>query len=406
VGLVYLGVFFKNVKQGQKWLNFGIKELKKEMKKQVYPDGCDFEASTCYHRLVLELFFFSTLLITRNDKGFNGENYREISEKVLGKEYTERLYKMFEAVFYLLKPNGRMPQVGDNDNGRLHIFAKREVLDMRYLLTLGAIFFREPKFKIKEFGFSEDALWVFGEKGYNIWRSLRENNLENIRSKAFSDAGWYVMRNNKDYCMVSCGPNGQNGNGGHCHNDKLSFELMIDGKDIIVDPGTYVYTPYPEWRNRFRSTAFHNTVLVDNQEQNRFIDDVLFSLKNDAKCKCLDFGEDDEKIWFRGEHYGYKRLKNFIVHQREIRFYKKSKKLKVIDRFVGRGEYNLKWSFVFAPGLGISGVGVKSDKIEFEQVKGYYSLGYGEKVEVVKMVGGLRVEDDNCFETEITVNKT
>jgi len=61
-GLVYLGIFFKDTKIGQKWLNFGIKELKKEIKKQVYPDGCDFEASTCYHRLVLELFFFSTLL--------------------------------------------------------------------------------------------------------------------------------------------------------------------------------------------------------------------------------------------------------------------------------------------------------------------------------------------------------
>jgi hypothetical protein len=90
---------------------------------------------------------------------------------------------MFEAVLYLLKPNGKMPQIGDNDNGRLHIFKDREVLDMRYLLCLGAIFFKEPKFKIKEFGFCEEALWVFGQNGLNIWDELKENDIEDIKSK-------------------------------------------------------------------------------------------------------------------------------------------------------------------------------------------------------------------------------
>jgi len=397
-GLVYLGIFFKDTKEGQKWLKFGIKELKKEMQKQVYSDGCDFEASTCYHRLVLELFFFSTLLVMINDKDFGDENYKEISEKIFDKEYTIRLYKMFEVVLYLLKPNGRMPQIGDNDNGRLHIFIDREVLDMRYLLTLGAIFFKEPRFKIKEFGFCEEALWIFGENGYKIWRSLKENTLSNVKSKALPNAGWYIMRNNKDYCIISCGPNGQKGNGGHCHNDKLSFELCIDGKDVIVDPGTYVYTPYPEWRNKFRSTAYHNTVVVDNQEQNRFIENNLFSLKNDAKCKCLDFGEDDEKIWFKGKHYGYKRLKNPVVHRREIIFNKKEKKLEIIDKFRGAGQYNLEWNFYFSSEIEMilaeNKIMVKKNinfvldkKVKWINEKSHVSMGYGNKISAQKLSG-------------------
>jgi len=380
VGLVYLGIFFKDTKEGEKWLDFGVKELKKEMKKQVYSDGCDFEASTCYHRLVLELFFFSTLLIVINDKDFRGENYREITEKIFGEEYTKRLYKMFEAVLYLLKPNGRMPQIGDNDNGRLHIFAKREVLDMRYLLTFGAIFFKEPKFKIREFGFSEDALWIFGEKGYNIWRNLRENNLKHIKTKAFPDAGWYVIRNNKDYCLISCGPNGQNGNGGHCHNDKLSFELMIDGKDIIVDPGTYVYTSYPEWRNKFRSTTFHNTIMVDGQEQNRFIENNLFSLRNDAKCKCLDFGEDDGKIWFEGEHYGYEdKIK--VIHKRKLIFSKKRKIIDIKDEITKKlGIQKYFQNFIFHPSIQKEDLKVSSfSGTKSEIYEAFYSSEYGKK---------------------------
>lgn len=164
-------------------------KLEKEIEKQVYPDGADFEGSTCYHRLAWELFFYATLLLIINNKNFREDNFTEVGNEMFGREYLERLYKMFEFVLYALKPNGTMPQIGDNDSGRLHIFAKREVLDMRYLLSLGAIFFKEPKFKIKEFGFCEEALWIFGEKGYEIWQSLKENCLANIDSRAFPKAG-------------------------------------------------------------------------------------------------------------------------------------------------------------------------------------------------------------------------
>ena len=159
-GLLVLAVFTKNVfKEAGEWKELAIKELKKEMFKQVYPDGTDFEASTCYHRLVLELFFYSTFFVIQSEK-YKVENkkkdilssandYKTIAEKIFGKDYVDRLYKMFDAILYLLKPNGRMPQIGDNDNGQFIKLYPREVLDMRYLLALGAVFFKEPKWKIK-----------------------------------------------------------------------------------------------------------------------------------------------------------------------------------------------------------------------------------------------------------------
>ena len=82
-GLVYLGVMFSHFRDAKEWISFGIQELKKEIMKQVYPDGCDFEASTCYHRLALELFFFSTFLIVINDRDFNGNNFISVSNKIL-----------------------------------------------------------------------------------------------------------------------------------------------------------------------------------------------------------------------------------------------------------------------------------------------------------------------------------
>ncbi len=49
------------------------------------------------------------------------------------------------------------------------------------------------------------------------------------------------------------------GRGGHGHNDILSFELFLNGFNVVTDCGAYLYTASREWRNRFRSTAFHNT---------------------------------------------------------------------------------------------------------------------------------------------------
>jgi len=389
VGLVYLGVLIPEFKESKKWKSFGIEQLKKEMKKQVYPDGVDFEASTCYHRLVLELFFYATLLVIINDKNFKEDNFIEVGNEIFGQEYLQRLYKMLEFVLYALKPNGRMPQIGDNDNGRLHIFTKGEVLDMRYLLTLGSIFFEEPRFKIKEFGFSEEALWVFGEQGYKIWQELEENCLANIGSRAFPDAGWYIMRNDKDYIIISCGSNGQNGNGGHCHNDKLSFDLCTDGEDIIVDPGTYAYTPKPEWRNKFRSTVYHNTVMIDDKEQNRFSEKNLFQMENNATAKCLKWEIGDEIDVFIGEHYGYKRFSRPVIHKREIKFHKKEGKLEIIDKFGGEGEHSLEWNLILSPESGRN-LNVSSDKLQWHGEPAFYSSEYGIISKTEKLTSTLR----------------
>jgi len=308
VGLVYLGICCPYFKEAEKWQDFARRELVREMEKQVYPDGFDFEASTCYHRLVLELFFYSALLFRRN--GID-----------LPQTFWDRLYRMFEVVLYILKPNGHLPQLGDNDSGRLHILYPREVLDGTYLLSYGAILFEDSNFKLPQFSLAPEAVWLFGVESVEKWHALPRRS-EPPGSKAFPNAGVYVMRHKDDYMLISCGPNGQNGLGGHAHNDKLSFELCIGGQDVIVDPGTYVYTPYPEWRNRFRSTACHNTIVVNGQEQNPMKEHDPFRLPDLTRCRCLVWETGLEKDVFVGEHYGYLRLDLPMVHQRKVEFYK------------------------------------------------------------------------------------
>jgi uncharacterized heparinase superfamily protein len=317
VGLICLGITFPEFKDARQWRKFALQELFKEMEKQVYEDGMDFEASTCYHRLVLEFFFYTAVLCRRN--GID-----------LPQVFWDRLYKMFEVVLYILKPNGRLPQLGDNDSGRLFVLHPRAVLDGTYLLSYAAIFFQDSNFKLPRFGLAPEAIWLFGPEGAEKWQALPPRS-EPPGSKAFPNAGVYVMRHKDDYMLISCGPNGQNGLGGHAHNDKLSFELCIGREEIIVDPGTYVYTPSPEWRNHFRSTACHNTIVVDGQEQNPVERDVLFRLSDLTRCRCLVWETGPEKDVFVGEHYGYLRLDPPVVHRRKVEFFKNERTWVITD---------------------------------------------------------------------------
>jgi len=129
--------------------------LKEEIR--VYPDGVDFEGSISYHRLVTELFLSATLLCLKNGIDFP-------------RWYMNHIEKMIEFVMYYTKPDGTVPQIGDNDDGRLHIlsnYGNWNRLDHRYLLSVGAVLFKRQDFKDAASKFHEEAFWLLGEEGLN-----------------------------------------------------------------------------------------------------------------------------------------------------------------------------------------------------------------------------------------------
>ena len=60
-----MGVLFRDTPDGARWLETGERILTREIEAQIYPDGVDHEASTPYHRLVLELFLTGFLLLEK-----------------------------------------------------------------------------------------------------------------------------------------------------------------------------------------------------------------------------------------------------------------------------------------------------------------------------------------------------
>lgn len=309
VGLFYLGIYFNELKNNEvkKWLNFSKKELEKEMFVQNNKDGSNYESSTSYHRLVTELMFFSMILGEKNKIKFS-------------QEYKERLEKMFEFLAKIIKPNGKIPMIGDVDNGRLLIlsnYSSWEVNDVRELLSLGGEYFNNTLLKNSGAIKKEDKLWTFNSLSNEEEKYYKE-------SVKFDDGGYYILRNNDVYCFIRCGELSCKGQGGHSHNDQLSFELNIEGEDFIVDTGTGIYTADKDVRNLFRSTRLHNTVYIEGYEQNYFEENNIFEMNEETFAKCIKF----EDSYFEGYHQGYLKKLN-ITHKRKIK--SKEKDLEIED---------------------------------------------------------------------------
>ncbi|MGQ0743228.1 MAG: heparinase II/III domain-containing protein [Acidimicrobiales bacterium] len=121
-----------------------------------------------------------------------------------------------------------------------------------------------------------------------------------LEHRAFPGFGLFVFSSIRLFLAIRCGPVGQLGNGGHAHNDQLGIELTIDGVDWFADPGTYVYTPLPSERNRYRSVMAHFAPRVGHLEPGP-LDQGLFTSPERTHARAMDFGEGR----FSGTHRGF-----------------------------------------------------------------------------------------------------
>jgi hypothetical protein len=118
------------------------------------------------------------------------------------------------------------------------------------------------------------------------------------------------------WCLADCGGVGQRGNGGHAHNDTLSFVLYVGDAEVITDPGTGGYTRDQSLRNSLRSTRAHSTVEIDGEEINPFTKGALFTL-GDCDSPAIDeIVDDGDRLLVSAHHGGYERLVDPVTHRR------------------------------------------------------------------------------------------
>ena len=337
-------------------------------------DGADFESSTGYHRFVTELFLYSFMLCRAHGI--------EIDQK-----YWTKLHQMLRFIRGYLRPDGLAPLIGDTDGGQVLPIEPRHANDHAYLLDIGAPIFNDA--------FNDPEL-----------------NRPDESSRAFPDAGLYIMRQDDYYLCFNASDAGINGRGSHGHNDALSIEVCAGGRAFIIDPGTYLYSGDLQMRHAFRSTAYHSTVRIDRQEQNTTDVNMPFVIGNEAQPRVLEWKTSADCDRIVAEHYGYRRLPASVTHRRTVTFDKRECSWLVDDEFFGTGEHEFEAWFHFSDGLHLEVRGTEIEATDEQQDIGVVvrSLSLAQPPSLVRQhvsrdYGELRESVSGCWRATGEVKK-
>ena len=390
MGLLFISLYLEDDYEIDNWLMFSLKELRNEFEFQFNEDGTNFEGSTNYHVLSGEMIILSTAIIlgaiskknkkevfekvyleiNKNQNNRNNINDDNIKNYIFNNEFIEKLCKMKKFVQDISKNNSEIPQIGDNDSGRIvkltlngtylsadEIRSKYESLEYNrkydeekmifdenlliknfFLREVDSIFgiyendlegtlirllsngnkLNDVKLKFEEISikksnydyklpFMKEYIVKFGDYG------IENLELESLQMFYYKDFGLIILKS--DYMFLSMYIGGTvNSTAGHTHNDKLSIELRINEDDVFMDPGTYLYTSFVDKRNEFRSINAHNVPIVEGKEQNIFTS--LFSVKQETKCDVLILNKKHIKVLLR--YRDIEVIREILIYRNEI----------------------------------------------------------------------------------------
>jgi hypothetical protein len=301
VALLFIGTLCPDFAEAERWQRWGWKVVLEESERQVRPDGIYFEQSLYYHVYALDLFLYARILAAR--KGF-----------VIPEQFDNTVVRMLDFLS-ALSAGGAVEGFGDDDGGRVFNPRRNRLEHMTDPLCLGAVEYQRADWA-SHTRLTEEAIWLFGD---NVLPILAERvPATTSGNRAFEAGGVYLISDPKpvpERMMIDAGPQGAD-TCGHGHADALSIRLSVNGRRCLVDSGTYCYISGGKDRSAFRGTAAHNTLKVDGQDQ--AVEIGPFSWSSIPTSKTRRWINSDSFDLFDGEHNGYERLPDPVIHRRIV----------------------------------------------------------------------------------------
>ncbi len=340
LGLAVIGSVFPDDASAQRWLRFARGEFPQALLAQTHPDGGLDEASLRYHAFVTEMALLARLAL--------GGAFPSQAE--------DRLRSMCQIVADFRDAAGDVFPFGDDDSGR--------VLAIDDASTMGRA----------------DIL-------LHLAATILGSSSQQRDQAIYRDSGWWAHRAREFVVALEFGGVGLRGFGSHAHNDDLSLCVEWRGIPVIVDPGTYLYSADPEARNRFRSAASHNSVVIDEREPLPLTKE-LFHLPGRTAAWPATADADGGCSFVRS-------LADGLKHRRDVRLGNGT--LAVRDQLTGGGRHLAQWSFHLHPDwttraeagrfilsrdekdLLLLALDGSASGMKFEIVSGEFSAGYGRR---------------------------
>ena len=333
MALLYIGILCPEIPHSARWRDLGWRIMMEEARAQVRTDGFYFEQSVHYHVYALEFFLQCGLLASKN--GLETP-----------KEYKATVEKMCEALALLCR-TGTSASFGDDDGGRLFDGQRNRAEHNSDPLATAAVVFGRGDFKFIAGGLREDLFWLLGEEGVSQFDGISPV-APSLASVALVDSGIYCLSSGKpgpQQMIVDAGPQG-GGSAGHGHADALGLQLLHGNRVLLQDSGTFEYVGSGQERDTLRTTAAHNTLVVDGESQSRPKGPFGWDRLTQTR----------QEVWVAGEmfdlfcasHDGY--AGRGVTHRRWV-FHLHDHFWLVRDLAEGEGRHRLDLNWHLGPGL-------------------------------------------------------
>lgn len=335
-GLFLLGTLAPNLPRAGEWNRYGRRTLEQEILRQIHPDGVGAEQSPTYTAFSLEWWLLASAVALSAQSPF-------------APAYEDRLRAAGIFLRCLLDRKDGHPRIGDDDEGRVIYSPQEEGAYVPAILqaTAGATAAGE----------------ILPNGAYpHLWQAFHPALPERIAAptglRSFEEGGYSVVRERVagDELLLAFdhGPLGYLSIAAHGHADALAIWLHLAGRPVLVDAGTFLYHSGEAWRDHFRGTAAHNTLLVDGTDSSRIVGPFNWSRKARARLLASSWSEEGWRL--EAEHDGY-RASHGVIHRRLVARTGPAT-LEVVDSLVGSGDaHAVEAGFLLRPDLSVSDLG-------------------------------------------------
>lgn len=290
---LYLGgTFFPSMPGAATWKKQGRKWFVQEIAYQVYEDGTYLQFSMNYHRVVVQLLTWATVLAEKNNDRLPDIVYSRAAASL-----------RFLRTCMADDSGGMLPNYGANDGALFFRLSSTHYRD--YRPQLQALAFALGIAPGIDSAF-EDAAW-YGLSGDTTGAGAPATD-----AYSFPDGGYYILREPDTLTFIKCG--GYKDRPSQA--DNLHLDIWYRGQNILADAGSYKYNTDNDTIRYFSGTRSHNTVMVGDFDQmlkgGRFIWYYWTRLMN------VRASLSGKQYSFSGSIEAFRHVGSAIIHTRTI----------------------------------------------------------------------------------------
>jgi hypothetical protein len=401
LGLFLAGLILPASEQQADFETEGRHILEQEALLQIYPDGVGAEQSPTYQAFTMELIAFGQLVA----RGLG---------KPLTRKVDDRLRAGAHFLAALQDGEGRVPAIGDDDEGRA--ITCPGVAEPLYVASV----IQSMMGLLGEPGLSPKSPSYLREFLFHAPEAAKERLPESASVQVFEDGGYSVVRDrtaDRRYQLTfDHGPLGYLSLAAHGHADALSVWLNVDDRPVFIDAGTWLYHSGRAARRELRRSFVHNTLSLPTQSQSE--PSSAFSWANKAGSRLLGRSLSSGGWMLEGEHDGFVKRAG-VRHVRRIE--RRGDGFSIQDRLAGADRPMFcEIAFLVAPHLsvdlegtrgavlrdetrepvlrlmGVPQLNCRIEKGDFQSYRGVYSPSFGELAATSQLIFSGAIDAAGC----------